>query len=230
METGVRARLRRLTRALVYAVLVAVPLAALAYLVRTKFGPLLDLDERVTLWATDQTRAHRGLRDVAEVWEQVSQPWVVYLVVGVPACVVAWTRLHLRTGAVWALGTMAAGWGLAAVVKLAVRRTRPVVEDPFAVHSGYSFPSGHATNNAIVATVVVLLLGPALRAAARRALVATAALWVLVTCADRILLGAHFLSDVVAGVLLGCGFCAASRAGYLGWRPPVPTPHPGANA
>jgi undecaprenyl-diphosphatase len=49
------------------------------------------------------------------------------------------------------------------------------------------------------------------------------ALWVVVTCADRLFMGAHFLSDVTAGVLLGCGLCAASYAGYLGWSPPTPT-------
>jgi len=35
-----------------------------------------------------------------------------------------------------------------------------------------------------------------------------------------LLMGAHFLSDVIAGVLLGCGLCFASYAGYVGWSPP----------
>ena len=35
--------------------------------------------------------------------------------------------------------------------------------------------------------------------------------------------GAHFPSDVAAGVLLGCGLTLASYAGYLGWSPPTPT-------
>jgi len=47
--------------------------------------------------------------------------------------------------------------------------------------------------------------------------------WVLITCADRIYMGAHFLSDVTAGVLLGVGLCIASYAGYVGWTPPEPT-------
>ena len=45
----------------------------------------------------------------------------------------------------------------------------------------------------------------------------------IVTCADRLFMGAHFLSDVIAGVLLGCGLCVASYAGYMGWSPPTPT-------
>ena len=58
---------------------------------------------------------------------------------------------------------------------------------------------------------------------ARRVLLAVGAAWVLLTCADRIFMGAHYLSDVTAGVLLGVGLCAASYAGYLGWSPPKPT-------
>ena len=42
----------------------------------------------------------------------ISQPWVVYALVGVPACAFAWSCLHLRTRAVWALATMATGWAL----------------------------------------------------------------------------------------------------------------------
>ncbi len=98
---------------------------------------------------------------------------------------------------------MATGWAIATALKLVVQRARPVVEDPFAVHAGYSFPSGHATNNAIVVTLVLMLLHPVLGVGARRALLGVGAIWVLITCADRVFMGAHFPSDVAAGVLLG---------------------------
>ena len=58
---------------------------------------------------------------------------------------------------------MATGWLVAALLKLAVQRTRPTIEDPFATHAGYSFPSGHATNNAIVVTVVPAAPAPGAR-------------------------------------------------------------------
>jgi len=214
-------RARRLTRAVLYGVVVAVPIGLLAFLVRTRFDPLVDLDERVILSATDFTRSHPHFRSFAETWELISQPWVMYLVLGVPLCLVAWTRLHLRTRAMWALATMATGWTIAVALKMLVQRARPVVEEPFAVHAGYSFPSGHTTNNAIVVTVILLLLRPVLGVTLRRVLLAVGVLWVLVTCADRLFMGAHFLSDVVAGVLLGFGLCIASYAGYVGWSPPT---------
>jgi len=218
---GHPSRLRRLGRAVAYAVAVAVPLALLAFLVRMQFDPLVDLDQRVLVAATDFTRGHPGFRSAAETWEVISQPWVVYAFLGLPVVALAWFRFGLRTRATWALATMATGWVVAAVVKVLVQRARPVFDEPFAVHSGYSFPSGHATNNAIVVTIVILLLRPVLGSAARWALLGAGALWVLVTCADRVFLGAHFLSDVTAGVLLGCGLCLASYAGYTGWSPPA---------
>jgi undecaprenyl-diphosphatase len=209
-----------LARSLAYAVVVAVPLGVLAFLVRSRFGPLADLDQDVIVAATDLTRAHPALQAAAETWELISQPWVVYAVVGLPLCLLAWFRWDLRTRAMWAVATMATGWAVATALKLLVQRARPVLEEPFAVHAGYSFPSGHATNNAIVATIVLLLLRPVLGDATRRVLLVAAVTWVLLTCVDRLLLGAHFLSDVTAGVLLGCGLCIASYAGYTGWRPP----------
>src|SRR5690349_21067672 len=148
-------RLRRLTRAVVYAVVVAVPLAVLAFLIRTKFGPLADLDQDVSIAATDFTRSHDGFHSAAHAWEMISQPSVMYAAVGVPLCLLAWFHWHLRTRAMWALATMAVGWAVAVVLKMLVQRSRPVIEEPFAVHHGYSFPSGHATNNAIVVTVAL---------------------------------------------------------------------------
>jgi undecaprenyl-diphosphatase len=214
---------RRLTRAVVYAVVVAVPLAMLAFLVRTKYDPLVTFDEDVIVAATGYTRGHPRFRSFVETWEMISQPWVMYLILGLPVSLYVWFGKHLRTRAWWALATMAAGWAIAGMLKLLVRRARPQIDDPISQYAGFSFPSGHATNNAIVMTVVVLLVWPLVGTGVRRLLVGLGAVWVIVTCADRLYVGAHFLSDVTAGVLLGCGLTAASYAGFVGWRPPTPT-------
>lgn len=220
---AVRSRLRRLARAVAYGVAVAAALGALTFLVRTKFGPLASLDQNAIIAATDFTRSHDGFRSAARAWEAISQPWSVYVFVGFPACVLAWAKWELRTRALWAAATMTAGWLVASGLKLVVQRARPVIEDPFIAHHGYSFPSGHAANNAIVATTLFLLFLPVLGRTGRRVILAVGTTWVLVTCADRLFMGAHFPSDVTAGVLLGVGLCTASYAGYVGWSPPVPT-------
>jgi membrane-associated phospholipid phosphatase len=223
MDPLVVSRWRRLTRAVVYAVVVAVPLGVLAFLIRTKYDPLVVLDQDIIVAATDYTRSHPRFESAVETWEMVSQPWVMYLFLGLPLSLYVWFGKHLRTRAWWALATMAAGWAVAVVLKLLVRRARPEIDDPIAQHAGFSFPSGHATNNAIVVTVVVLLVWNLVGSGVRRLLIGLGAAWVIVTCADRLFAGAHFLSDVTAGVLLGCGLTLASYAGYMGWTPPDPT-------
>ncbi|MGB0101410.1 MAG: phosphatase PAP2 family protein [Nocardioides sp.] len=223
MDAAAGSRWRRLTRAVVYAVAVAVPLGMLAFLVRNQYDPLVTLDQRILVTATDVTRDHPGFQSFVEAWEVISQPWVMYLVLGLPVSLYVWFGRQQRTRAWWALATMSVGWALAAVLKLLVRRARPEIDDPIAQHVGYSFPSGHATNNAIVVTVVVVLLWRYVGTGLRWLMIGVGAAWVVVTAADRIFAGAHFLSDVTAGVLLGCGLTLASYAGYLGWRPPTPT-------
>ena len=223
MDPATVSRWRRLTRAVVYAAVVAIPLGMLAFLIRTKYDPLVNFDQDIIVATTDYTRDHPRFRSFVETWEVISQPWTMYLLLGLPVSLYVWFGRQMRTRAWWALATMAAGWAIAVVLKLLVRRARPEIDDPIAQHVGYSFPSGHATNNAIVITVLLVLIWPLVGAGVRGLLVGLGAVWVLVTCADRLYVGAHFLSDVVAGVLLGCGLTAASYAGYLGWKPPTPT-------
>jgi undecaprenyl-diphosphatase len=218
-DTAPRRRLRRVARALAYGLAVAVVVTGLALLVRSQFDPLIDADDAAITWATDLTRDHPGLRSLLLTWQELSSPVHVY-VVATLVCLWAWRAKDLTTRALWAFVTMMVGWNLALDAKYLVQRARPVVEDPVSHSPGYSFPSGHAANATIAATAMVLLLWPLLHRTAVKALAITvAALFVLVTCLDRVFLGVHFPSDVTGGVLLGTGLVLASYVGYLDWRP-----------
>jgi undecaprenyl-diphosphatase len=102
--------------------------------------------------------------------------------------------------------------GIAAnVLKWGLGRARPSISDgvapfgfdPIATSAGWaSFPSGHATT--IVALAVALgFVWPRLRLA-----FLSLALWVAVS---RVMVGAHWLSDVVAGAALGAATVYALR-------------------
>ena len=226
MHTSARRRgLRvRLARAVLLGVGVAVVMPLLAFLVRSRFDPILSLAQRAIRGATDVTRAHPGLNRALVVWQEALQPRWVY-VVATAVCLWVWLRRGLRTRALWAFATMMVGWNLALVLKYVVRRARPVVEDAVAHAPGYSFPSGHAANAAIAATALVVLLWPVVESRAGRAiLVAVASVVAVLTCLDRVYLGVHFPSDVTAGLILGVGLVLSSYVGYLDWNPRASRP------
>ena len=208
------ARSVRALRAVALAVAVALPVALLGLLVREQFDPLIRFDQTVIRQATDFTRA-TGLADFFIVVQEVSQPKWLHLV-GTLVCLWAWRAKDLRNRALWAFATLMVGWFIGWAAKLLVQRARPVVEDPVSHADGYSFPSGHALNIAVWASVMVFLLWPLLSGTARRVAVVVAALVVLLVGSDRMFLGAHFPSDVLAGVLLGLGITFSSWIGFIG--------------
>jgi undecaprenyl-diphosphatase len=222
------ARSVRALRAVALAVAVALPVALLGLLVREQFDPLIRFDQTVIRQATDFTRA-TGLADFFIVVQEVSQPKWLHLV-GTLVCLWAWRAKDLRNRALWAFATLMVGWFIGWAAKLLVQRARPVVEDPVSHADGYSFPSGHALNIAVWASVMVFLLWPLLSRTARRVAVVVAALVVLLVGSDRMFLGAHFPSDVLAGVLLGLGITFSSWIGFIGKTAVTSSPGPSAPA
>jgi len=116
----------------------------------------------------------------------------------------AWTEIGLIAG--FAFLAIAGSGILVNVFKQLIGRGRPIVFDqdgafsflPFQFdYSHTAFPSGHSTTAGALA-VVVAVVAPRLRAP------------VFVICglvaSSRVVVGAHFPSDVVAGFLLGAAF------------------------
>lgn len=215
-------RARRLARAGTYSFVVAAVLFGVGFLVRSRWDPLMALDDALIDRATGVTRPRPGLRDTLVLWQELTQPLKLYTV-GTLVCLWVWLARGLRTRAWWAFGTMMLAWMIGLGAKYLFQRARPVIEDPVSEAPGYSFPSGHALNSAAWATILVLLLWPLVRPVLGRVvLVLLAGAVVLVTALDRVLLGVHYPSDVTVGVLTGAGLGLASYAGYVGWNPPHP--------
>ncbi|WP_159902494.1 phosphatase PAP2 family protein [Ornithinibacter aureus] len=207
-------RAQRLVRALTYALPAAAVLFGVGLLVRSEWDPLIRLDDALIERATAYTRPREGLTDFLVRWQELTQPFKLYLA-GTALCLWAWLAKGLRTRAAWAFITMMLAWMVGLGAKYLFQRARPVLEDPVSTSPGYSFPSGHALNSAAWATIVVLLLWPLLRSRASRVVaVAAAVAMVTVTASDRVLLGVHFPSDVTVGVITGVGLVLASYAGY----------------
>lgn len=205
----------RWLRPLAYAGLLMALLARLGSRVLLTSDAVTSWDARVVDRATTWSGGHPGLVDALLVWQAVTEPWVLQGVVLVTAATL-WTRGWRRQRSAWVALTSLATWLLAFLAKLAVDRPRPSPPHPVETLGGLSFPSGHATNAAAAATLLLILLWPLVTSAAARAgLVAGAVLLVAGTMLDRVLLGAHYPTDVLAGLVLGTGMVAVSWAGRV---------------
>jgi undecaprenyl-diphosphatase len=214
-------RQRALLRAAAFGVGVSVPVFVLAYLVRAEAPGLTRFDQETIEAATAFTREHPAFHEALLVWQELLQARWVNLA-GTVLCVWVWRRHGLATRALWAFGTLMAAWVLQLGAKALVQRARPVVDDALAHAPGSSFPSGHATNTAAAALTLTLLVWPLLGRRGRVAVPVVAVTVTLVTAADRVFLGVHYPSDVIAGILLGTAMAGASYIGYQGWNPQPP--------
>ncbi len=200
--------------------------AGVVMLVVVRAGSLLLApSSAVTAWDADVvaravavTNARPTLAHLLLGWQAVTEPWVLQPLVLVVAAAL-WTRGVRRPLSLWAALTSVTTWLLAYLAKLAVGRPRPDPSHPVEALDGLSFPSGHVTNAAAATALLVLLLWPAAPGWRRALLVGCAAALVAGTMLDRVLLGAHYPSDVLGGLVLGLGMVAAAYAGFHRLRP-----------
>ncbi len=88
-------------------------------------------------------------------------------------------------------------------IKELVARARPSNEIGDIVEMGYSFPSGHATISMSFALAVIYIYYDKLSAIYRTPLVLFGLLFTLSITFSRLYLGLHYLSDLLAGLMLG---------------------------
>jgi YegS/Rv2252/BmrU family lipid kinase len=175
--------------------------AVLAFLVHLRRAPLNgfdDLGRRAEHWARDQ----HGLVHVLQ-WIETGFAGRGMLVLTLLLVVPLWWRGH-RRAAIYAVLVMVTTTALYTWLKVLYGRERPTWQDPVGHLTSRSFPSGHsASTSALAGVVIVLAVMLVRRANLRRAICVAAVLVALIVGADRVLLGRHFPTDVVAGWLLG---------------------------
>ena len=206
----------RLVLAAVAVFLVLVPFTALLALVDTKWGPLARIDDHATRDLNGYVLHHRQLVPPLQATSYVFHAWVFR---GLVLALAAWAFLRgARRMALWAVVTITVAGLLDVTVKALVNRPRPRLPSPIAHFPGGSFPSGHAMTATVGTAVIVLMILPLLPAALRILAWALAALVSLASGLCRVALGVHYVSDVVAGWVLGAAIVLATVAAFETWR------------
>jgi undecaprenyl-diphosphatase len=101
------------------------------------------------------------------------------------------------------------------LIKFGVGRVRPAI-DPLAGFSGDSFPSGHSASAAATFAACALLLGRRQPRWLQCTLTGVAGGLAVGVASSRVLLGVHWLTDVIAGLALGWGWFALSAVAFGG--------------
>ncbi len=172
-------------------------LAFLVHLSRAPLGGFDDLGRTAEHWARD----HDGLVQLL-LWIETGFATIGILVLTLLLVVPLWLRKHRRAATYVAL-VVVTDWLLYSWIKVLYGRARPQWQDPTGQLKSQSFPSGHSASTAALAGVVIVLALMLVRRSNLRRLVCAAAVLVaLVVGADRVLLGRHYPTDVVAGWLL----------------------------
>lgn len=141
------------------------------------------------------------------------------VVVTVTIVVLLWLAWHgaWRTAAYW-VAAVALASVFNTAIKVALNRPRPV-EDFYSGWSAFSFPSGHATVNAVMYGFLVFLVARDFRLACRVPLIVGAATLITLIAFSRLYLGAHWLSDVAGGLAFGIAWIALLAVAYLHHQP-----------
>jgi len=175
--------------------------ALLLVLVRLQWAPLESADHRAAAWLNSLVSGHPAAVSVIKAVTWLGSSGVLWTLIGLAVLVLA-IRRRWRL-AVYLLVTGAGALTLDPVLKALVGRLRPVVAHPVAYGNGDSFPSGHALGSIVCYGALFLVFLPAARGRWRRVFTVVIATLIAAIGLSRLLLGVHYLSDVLGAWALG---------------------------
>jgi membrane-associated phospholipid phosphatase len=162
----------------------------------------LNVDTFIANWFHE-----RLTQTFAQILHALSLPGdaaFIGIVLGFATLTLCWRRRWRACAAL--ILTVPCGMLLGEGLKLLVQRPRPFLIGPFVDWSGYSFPSGHTIGATLLWGTLVAFALPRLADRTRwwrLSVIYIVAGVVLGVAFSRVALGAHYLTDVLAGLLLG---------------------------
>jgi membrane-associated phospholipid phosphatase len=188
----------------------------LLMLVRFGWKPLYRVDHGVADWLNGIVSAHRPVVTALTALTALGgRPVMIWLVVIV---VIGLLIRGQRRLAAYLVVTGVGALMLDPSLKLIVGRLRPVVDMPVASAPGNSFPSGHALGSIVTYGALLLIFLPVAPRRLRAVTIAAFAAIVVLVGFTRVALGVHYVSDVLAGWLLGLAWLGVTAYAFRLWR------------
>jgi membrane-associated phospholipid phosphatase len=204
-----------LTVALLAVVIAGTAMGVVVYMVRTNSG-VVRVDQYVERWAAFHVE---GLSlQALRLLTALGSTLVIILLAGAGAVYGWWQRRSFSIPLFIAL--VVGGQALmSTLIKIAVDRVRPDI-GPLGVIGTPSFPSGHSTAAAATFAALALVVGRGRSPKTRATLTGVAVAMAVAVACSRVLLSAHWFSDVISGLALGWtwfAICAVAFGGRLLW-------------
>ena len=195
--------------------LVGIPFGLLLHQVTTD-GPLTALDDSAARWLHLRIQGEDGVIGFLEAVSFTGKPIFLVFAIGIPG---AWILYRGGKKLALFLAVTCIGGGIVdTIVKLAVGRPRPKIDQPIIQVFGKSFPSGHSMAAVVCYGALLLAIMPMMSNRVRNLAIAAYVVLVLAIGMSRLMLGVHFISDVLGGYVLGAAWLAASVAAWEIWR------------
>ena len=183
----------------------------LTVLVWTSWPRLVDFDKNWASRSYAYTSHHAWLQALAGLATALGNG--VTIVVLTAAACVACMLARRRMLAAWLAVTVGGSALLNTTIKLALERTRPPTAAALTSAHGFSYPSGHTQAATVTYSAILLVVGWQLSRPGPRLRLASATIVTALVAAvgvSRVLLGAHWPSDVLGGWLLGSAWVATA--------------------
>jgi membrane-associated phospholipid phosphatase len=163
-------------------------------------NPFAGIDHGAASWFHAHL-THKFVAVLRAITEFGSSEWIgIVLAIAVVLFIFRRWWLSLATLIVAVPG----GMMLNELVKVLVHRHRPFVDGWFVDWSGYSFASGHTIGATLLYGQIALFVFPLIKGRRNRVLLFVAAIFVVAMVGfSRIALGAHYFTDVLAGMFFG---------------------------
>lgn len=101
----------------------------------------------------------------------------------------------------YVVGNVALAVVLMQTLKLIIKRVRPAWK--WIVQDGFSYPSGHTISAFVFYGTLILLVNKKVKGKLRKPLISLLSLMIILTGISRVYFGVHYLTDVLASVILG---------------------------